>query len=856
MNERPFQHQEARAAVPGADPWMLAYDGFDPDREGLREALCALGNGHFVTRGAAEESTADDVHYPGTYVAAGYNRLASEVAGRTVVNEDLVNFPNWLPITFRPEDGDWLDLRDVEILSYRQELRLREGVLARRFRIRDAAGRETRIESRRLVSMAYPHLAAIDYRITPQNWAGDVRIRSGLDGSVRKTGVARYRQLANRHIQVVGRGRVVPEGIYLIARTTQSRFEVGEAARTRVSTRNDGWTPARPDEADTTSQRRIVDEEPNRIAEEVRVRAGRGETIRVEKTVALFSSHDRGIGEPGREARLALRAAGDFDRLLVAHRRAWAALWRRYDVEVGAERPAPAAAGGESGGEPTGADFERGEPGAEHDGLARTQLILRLHIFHLLQTVSPHTVGLHVGAPARGLHGEAYRGHVFWDELFVLPFYNLRQPAITRSLLLYRYYRLDAARELAREAGYAGAMYPWQSGHDGREATQQLHLNPLSGEWGPDWSHLQRHVNAAIVYNIWRYWRATGDREFLRDYGAEMVLEIARFWASIASWNDARERYEIVGVMGPDEYHEKYPDAETGGLRNNAYTNVMASWCLRRALDVLDEVGASCRAELVAALELEEEELDRWPEVADRMFVPFVDGGVIEQFEGYTDLEPFDWDGYRERYGNIERLDRILKAEGDTPDRYQVSKQADATMLLYLFEPDEVEQMLARMGYAFDTDAMARTIDHYRGRTSHGSTLSKTVFASVVHHLDCEEGCRLFQEALRADVEDVQGGTTPEGIHLGAMAGTVAIVLRRYLGVELTPEGVVLAPEMPGRLRRIHCRVHWRGRWLDLELEPGMLRVTTDRDLPEPVPVRIDGEWREIGPGETTEVAL
>src|SRR5690606_27811161 len=131
MNERPFQHQEARAAVPGAGPWMLAYDGFDPDREGLREALCALGNGLFVTRGAAEEARADDVHYPGTYVAGGYNRLASEVAGRTVVNEDLVNFPNWLPITFRPEDGDWLDLRDVEILSYRQELRLREGVLVR-----------------------------------------------------------------------------------------------------------------------------------------------------------------------------------------------------------------------------------------------------------------------------------------------------------------------------------------------------------------------------------------------------------------------------------------------------------------------------------------------------------------------------------------------------------------------------------------------------------------------------------------------------------------------------------------------------------------------------------------------------
>lgn len=820
MSDAPDHRHPASSVPPSGDAWVLAWDSFDPERQGLVEALCALGNGHFVTRGAAEEARADDVHYPGTYVAGGYNRLHSEVAGRTVVNEDLVNFPNWLPIDFRPEDGTWLDLRKVEVLSWHLELRLREGLLVRAFRIRDRAGRETAVEARRLVSMACPHLAAIDYRITPLNWSGRVRIRSEIDGSVRNTGVARYRQLANRHLEVVGRGGVAPEGVYLTAFTTRSRFGVGLAARTWLYRDGTRFHP----------ERRILDQEEDRIGEEIRVHAQEGRTIRIEKIVALFATNDRGISEPSREARHALRTAGDFERLRVTHGRAWEALWDRYDVEIGDEQ--------------------------SRDRLAREQLTLRLYIFQVLQTVSPLTVDLDVGAPARGLHGEAYRGHVFWDELFVLPFYNLRQPSITRSLLLYRYYRLDSARQLAAEAGYAGAMYPWQSGHDGREATQELHLNPLSGEWGPDWSHLQRHVNAAVVYNTWRYWQATGDREFLRDFGAEMVLEVARFWSSVTTWSEDRERYEIHGVMGPDEYHEKYPDAEVGGLRNNAYTNVIATWCLRRALDVLEEVGASRRAELLRKLEIPEAELDRWRDVIARMFVPFVDGGVLEQFEGYHQLEPFDWDAYRRRYGDIERLDRILKAEGDTPDRYQVCKQADATMLFYLFDPEPLERMFARMGYDFPGDAMVRTIEHYRSRTSHGSTLSKLVFASVMHHLDSEEAYPLFLDALRSDLEDVQGGTTPEGIHLGVMAGTVAIVLRRYAGLELRREGVSFEPDVPRQLRRIRFRACWQGRWLEAEITRERVRVTVDADRPDPVPVRVHGAWRDVAPGDTLELPL
>lgn len=808
-------------AVPEVtDPWVLAYEGFHSEAEGLREALCALGNGRFVTRGAASEVDADDVHYPGTYVAGGYNQLASEVAGRSVVNEDLVNLPNWLPLSCRAEDGDWLTLASAEVLEYRQELRLREGVLWRSIRFRDPKDRVTTVESRRLVHMHAPHLAAIEYTITPQNWSGGLRIRSGLDGSVTNSGVPRYRQLSNRHLELVESGTIAPEGINLVVRTSQSHIEVAESARTRL------FAGDRLLEA----ERLVEGEGTARIAEELKADVRAGQSVRVEKVVTLYTSRDRGIAEAGLAARLAVGRAPDFQTLLDSHRTAWESLWHRHDVEI-------EMTGGQSG------------------DAAREQMILRLHVFHLLQTVSRNTVGMDVGAPARGLHGEAYRGHIFWDEIFVLPLYNYRAPSITRSLLLYRYHRLDAARELAREAGYAGAMYPWQSSSDGREATQQLHLNPRSGRWDPDFSRLQRHVNGAIVYNIWRYHQATDDRAFLREYGAEMIIEIARFWARLATLDEATGRFEIVGVMGPDEYHEKYPGAAVGGLRNNAYTNLLAVWCLLRALEVREIIGAGRAGELATLLGLQDEEWTRWEEVTRKMTIP-CHGEIVSQFEGYDELEEFDWAGYRTRYGNIERLDRILKAEGDSPDRYQVSKQADVDMLFYLFDVDELHDLFSRLGYDFDADGLRSNVKYYMDRTSHGSTLSKVVFASVLHHLDCDAGCELFLEALRSDIDDIQGGTTSEGIHLGAMAGTVGIVLERYAGLTLTEEGVRFRPELPARLRRIRFRVSYHGTWLNVELSAERLVVTAEGDVHGAVPVAVAGKRFLVEPRDPLVVDL
>jgi len=796
-----------------AGVWKLVYEGFDPDQEGLREALCTLGNGYFATRGAAPESVASDVHYPGMYVAGCYNRLKSEISGHTIENESLVNVPNWLPLTFRLENGDWFDLQQVNLLDYRQELNLRKGVLSRFVRFSDEKGRRLRLTQRRFVHMADPHLAGLETAIVAENWSGNVHIRSALDGTVSNSGVERYRQLNNRHLVPLENGSVADDTIYLLVETNQSHIRIAEAARTRLFC--DG-------EKVDVKPREI--NEPGYIAQEFSVHLYEEKPLTVEKIVALFTSRDRAVSESGLEARKKVERASDFEDLLRHHVVRWHHLWDRCRIAI--------------------------------EDNERLAMILHLHIYHLLQTVSENSIDLDIGVPPRGFHGEAYRGHVLWDELFIFPFLNLRLPELTRALLRYRYRRLPEARWAAKEAGYEGAMYPWQSGSDGREESQKLHLNPLSGRWIPDRSHLQRHINIAIAYNVWLYYQVTADLSFLSFYGAEIFIEIARFWASIAQYNRSLERYEIRKVMGPDEYHNGYPGVGEPGIDNNAYTNIMAAWVLCRALEVLELLPEDRHQALWDRLDLSREELELWDDISRKMRVVFHDEGIISQFEGYGQLEEFDWDGYRKKYGNIQRLDRILEAEGDTPNCYKVSKQADVLMLFYVLSADELRELFQHLNYPFEYDTIPKNIEYYLQRTAHGSTLSRVVHSWVLARSQRELSWHLFKDALESDVSDVQGGTTAEGIHLGAMAGTIDLIQRCYTGIETRQDTLCLNPYLPNDLKGMQFNLRYRQHWVNVLITGDRLKLSTGRYDTAPVKVGFRDKVFELKPGDSVELEL
>jgi trehalose/maltose hydrolase-like predicted phosphorylase/beta-phosphoglucomutase-like phosphatase (HAD superfamily) len=794
--------------------WTLAYDSFDPARQGLREALCALGNGYVVTRGALPEAEADGVNYPGTYVAGLYNRARTEIAGRTVENEDLVNVPNWLPLRFRVAGGDWFDAQQADVLDHRFELDMRSGTLTRQLRWQDADGRRTALTQRRLASMKDEHLAGLETTFTAENWSGTLQVRSGLDGRVVNAGVKRYRDLNPHHLHVLGQAEVDSETVDLQVETAQSHVRVALAARTRLLAGGE----------QLAADRRLVTE-PGFVAHELSFEVEEGRPVTVEKVVALYTSRDRAVSESRADARLAVAGAEDFPGLLARHAGEWNILWNRFDIQLDSANE-------------------------------WTETVLHLHIFHLLQTVSPHTVHLDVGVPARGWHGEAYRGHVFWDELFIFPFFNFQRPILAAALLNYRHARLGAARSAAREAGYAGAMFPWQSGSNGREETQQLHLNPKSGRWLPDHSRNQRHVNIAIAYNVWQHYMVTGSTAFLRFVGAELLIEIARFWASIALYNREEDRYEIHGVMGPDEYHEGYPDSDEQGLRNNTYSNVMVVWVLQRALEALEELPPHYRQELAEELSIRDQELDRWRDLTRKMKVVFHADGVLSQFEGYEQLQEFDWEGYRERYGNIGRLDRLLEAEGDSTDRYKLAKQADVLMLLFLLSRGELRELLTGLGYQVSEEQLTRTVSYHLARTSHGSTLSGVVSAWVLARYQPEEAWRFLQHALESDIADVQGGTTAEGIHLGAMAGTVDIVLRCLTGLRARGPVLRFEPSLPPQVKQLKFSVHYRGHRIDVELAEDHMQLSSRPGPAQPIQVLVHDQTMELAPGRACEVLL
>ena len=494
--------------------------------------------------------------------------------------------------------------------------------------------------------------------------------------------------------------------------------------------------------------------------------------------------------------------------------------------------------------------FRFGRGDIDFDDDPDAMRVVRLHMLHLLETVPNRAVDLDAGVPARGLNGEAYRGHIFWDELFVFPVLNLRSPAITRSLLRYRYRRLPEARRAAREAGFAGAMFPWQSGSDGREESQKLHLNPNSGRWNPDASARAHHIGIAVAYNVWQYYQVTGDLEYLTENGAEMLAEIARFWVSRAQFDEGLRRYVIRGVIGPDEFHSGYPDAPYDGIDNNAYTNVMAVWVIVRALDALDALPLRDRLDLLESLGIRGSELDRWDDVSRRMYVPFHEG-VISQFEGYGDLAELDWHGMRERHGNIQRLDRILEADNDSVNRYKASKQADVLMLFYLLSADELRELFARMGYRFTPEQIPRTVDYYLRRTSHGSTLSSVVHAWVLARGDRERAMRYFGQVLASDVADIQGGTTAEGIHIAAMAGSIDLLQRCLTGLETRADRLIINPLWPESLGTLRMPIHYRGYRLHLTIRGRSTEISVDPSDHPPVEVECRGVVQTLNPGDT-----
>jgi len=460
----------------------------------------------------------------------------------------------------------------------------------------------------------------------------------------------------------------------------------------------------------------------------------------------------------GDVALLAMRRARrtDLRRYLAAHTQAWADRWSASDVQI--------------------------------EGDDDAQRALRFAIYHLNSAANPEDD--HVSVGARALTGEAYNGHVFWDtEIFLLPFYTFTWPAAARAMLMYRYHTLPAAREKAAELGYRGALFPWESADDGEEATPG-YVTASDGSVVMIKNGTQeQHISADVAYAVWQYWQATGDDAFLREAGAEIMLETARFWASRATL-EADGRYHIRQVIGPDEYHDSVDD--------NAYTNVMAQWNIDQGIETAHLLESSYPerwAELREKLKIEPSELDTWQAVA-RGIETGLDpaSGLIEQFEGFFKLDPIFISGYTMRTAP---MDVILGAERTR--RSQIVKQADVVMLLQL------------LWERFSPQAREANFRFYEARTGHGSSLSPVVHAVVAARLgDTSLAERYFQQAAAVDFDDTMGNAAL-GVHIGLQGGLWQVAVLGFAGMQLRPDGLRFDPHLPESWESLRFSTQWHG---------------------------------------------
>ena len=791
--------------------WHLVYEGFDASHEGHREALTTLGNGYMGVRGAAPEGGASS--YAGMYLAGVYNRVTAKAAGEELMEEHMVNAPDCLSLDMRLAGRRWWSEGGLAAVRERRVLDLKRAVLERRLLLESTDGQRMEVVQTRFVSMAEPHLLAVETTVTARGWSGTLEVRSGINAGVRNANLPERAQGSDVHLadRTIDSPGTSPDGTFVVeAETTQSLIRIAAASRTLIS------TDAGPGEGGRKGALHF---------RTFKIQLTDGLPVRITKTIAVVTSRDRAISSPETASRAVLARTGDdFEELMSAHHEAWRRELEPFMVDI--------------------------------DAPVQVRLVLNLHIFHLLQTLSHHTAELDAGVTARGLHGEGYRGHVFWDELFVLPLLTSRTPGVARSLIEYRWRRLPAARYAAALRGLSGAMFPWQSGSDGTEETPKWLYNDRSGRWMRDHSHLQVHSGLAVAFNAWQYFQATGDKLWLLQKGAELVIDVARFFFSLAEYDPKADRYHLRGVVGPDEYHTGYPGRATPGLDDNAYTNVMAAWVCHQASGIMAFLDGSERAGLMERLGATELEVAGWEHMGARMYVPIHADGVISQFDGYEQLRELDWERYRNTYGSIERLDLILEAEGDGTNSYKLAKQADVLMLPYLLGHEGLVSILTRLGYGFSQEQLNRTIDYYLARTAHGSTLSRVAHASVLAAVDADRAWDSFREALDADLDDTQHGTTRTGIHLGAMAGTIDVVQRSFAGLRFSGDTILFAPNLPTGLRAVGFEVLYRGHKLKIHLTEGHLDIASAPGNAGPINVRVHGSMLVLPPGQARHVPL
>ena len=741
-----------------AEEWLLRKKGFRKGAKAIQvnETILTVGNGYLNIRGSLEELPPG--HCGGMYLAGIYDKSESDV-------EELVKCPMWTDVSVWYE-GEKFCLSCTEALAHEQILDMKKGLLHRKTTFKNTQGKILTLQTTKLAFMHDPHRGYLRVIVTPKNFSGQIRVLSGLNGEVFNRGYFPRELYKHLQLERIEHGR---NFMYLEMKTREQGIRISEAASWKMIS-NSGrmlqWEP------------RIYGE---KFTSEITIDASKGHSYEFEKLAVVGTSREFSAGRMMKESICHLK---DYVRIGAAkeiegHLAAWNRLWEQADVRI--------------------------------DGDESAQKALRYNIYQLLINAPVHATG--VGA--KFLSSEGYMGHVFWDtEIFILPFYIHNFPPVARNMLMYRYNTIPGALRNAEKSGCKGAKYAWESATTGEDVTPRF-ASKLEKTIRLIYTGTEEdHIVSDVIYGVERYFRVTGDEEFLLSYGLEMVFLTARFWASRVVRNGGV--YEIRTVIGPDEFHEH--------VDNNAYTNFMVKWHLRLAALLYKHIGktnAAVLEKVVGKTSLSEDEPRQWLAISRKLkFTQNSESGLIEQFDGYFSLKDY----VILRHDREGRPVLPVGVNYRNIGRTQLIKQADVLLMMLLFP------------HSFSFEEKQVNYTYYEQRTAHKSSLSHCSHAMMgLAVTERVNAYRYFMKTALFDLENLHKNTEL-GIHAASVGGTWQTVIHGFAGLTLKSDRIVLNPWLPKKWERLSFRVKWRDRdvHLDITHRDVSIRIDADADLSLP----------------------
>ena len=753
-----------------ANEWTITEPEFDATALGKAEANFCLGNGYLGLRSATEE------HYPGEtrdlLVAGTFDRFSPEEVTELPNAPDVTNIELEL-------NGERFDLTQGTILHYARELNLRTGLLSRRVVWISPEGRRYHLLFERVVSLSRQHHFALRISVTPK-MRTELRIRSGIDGRMTNDGTQHFTEGKTRFIE-----KEIQE---YTTRTIQSDITFIVEAMHRFGLDDAAVTP----DSEINILRR-------RMYSEFYVDVGAGETFVCEKHAAVYTSRDAGVKgytceQLQQTARFALydAAALGFDAFRLESSDFWQTrVWDRVPILI--------------------------------DGPELDQLVIRFAQYHMQIMTPAHDSRMNIGA--KGLTGEGYKGHTFWDtEIFLLPYFTFSMPEIARRLEEYRYHSLPGAHEKAAHNGFEGAQFPWESAwlSDGEVTPEYMGTDIVTGRPIKVWSGvIEIHITADVAFGVWQYYHCTGDQDFMDRYGYELIFDCAKFWHSRLELG-ADDLLHINDVVGPDEYKEHVDD--------NAFTNYMARWNIRKAMEYAEDLRINrpvLYAELNAKLHLNAL-LPEWKQDVESLYVPLPNKNhVLPQDATYLTLQNIDLTRYRQQ----KHVGEIYKDfNQDQITKIQVSKQADVMALFLLLENE------------FTRTVKEASWNYYEPRTLHDSSLSLSTHSVLACDIgDPELGYLMFQKACKIDLSNDDLHSSDAGIHAASYGGIWQCVTYGFGGLRMVGEKLRIAPRLPAAWRKLSYTFQWRGQKIAVTVTRGSVRLENLTGT-EPVEVEVNGK--------------